>query len=304
MPQAENEAPAPHAVKPGSARAWLLAARPKTLSGALIPVIVGCALAASDHCFVWPAALACAVFASLMQIAANFVNDYYDYRRGSDRADRLGPERACAQGWISPRAMLRATVAVMVAACAVGLTLLNYGGWGLVAIGAACVVFCVLYTTVLSYLGLGDLLVLVFFGWVPLLGTYYVQAGSLTAAGWWAATACGLVVDCLLMVNNYRDREADRLSGKRTLVVLLGETFGRRIYLALGFAACACLVPLLIEGRTWAFVLPLFYLPAHYATWRRMVRIHAGRALNTVLGATSRNMLLFALLLAAGLLLG
>lgn len=304
MPQAENEAPAPHAVKPGSVRAWLLAARPKTLSGALIPVIAGCALAASDQVFVWPAALACAVFASLMQIAANFVNDYYDFRHGSDRADRLGPERACAQGWVSPRAMLRATILTMTAACLVGLTLLNYGGWGLVIIGAACVVFCVLYTTVLSYLGLGDLLVLVFFGWVPLLGTYYVQAGRLTATAWWAATACGLVVDCLLMVNNYRDREADRLSGKRTLVVLLGEPFGRYFYLILGVAACACLVPLLLEGRVWAFVLPLAYLPAHVLTWRRLVRIGAGRALNTVLGATSRNMLLFALLLAVGLLLG
>lgn len=290
-------------VPTNSARAWLLASRPKTLTAALIPVIVATALAYNEGAFRLIPAFVCMVFASLMQIAANFVNDYFDFRKGTDREDRLGPERACALGWITPSAMRIGIAVVLVAACMVGLTLLCYGGLELVAVGVACVVFCFLYTTLLSYCGLGDVLVLLFFGFVPVLGCYYVQASELSSSAWWCALACGLAIDDLLVVNNYRDRDTDRLSGKRTLIVILGERFGRYFYECLGLAACASLIPFALDGRWPAFVLPLLYLIPHTSTWRRMVRIHEGRVLNSVLGLTSRNMLLFALLLAAGLLL-
>ncbi|MBR1712103.1 MAG: 1,4-dihydroxy-2-naphthoate octaprenyltransferase [Alloprevotella sp.] len=311
-------------IRPNSLRAWLLAARPKTLSGALIPVVVATALAARDGAFRPVPALCCALFAALMQVAANFINDLYDYLRGTDGADRLGPERTCAQGWISPAAMRWGIALVLLPACAVGLAaLLGSGAWidfaeegltvdwaavgWLCALGAACVLFAFLYTTLLSYVGGGDLLVYVFFGFVPVLGTYYLQALSLTPAAWWLGAACGLLIDTLLLLNNYRDRDTDRRSGKRTLVALLGERFGAYSYLLHGVAAALVAGAVIaagadtLAGRLCA-VLPLLYLIPHVRTWRTMVRICRGRELNRVLGLTSRNMLLFAVLTAAALL--
>lgn len=290
-------------VRRNSPRAWFLAARPKTLPAALIPVVTATALAAAEGLFRLGAALLCVAFALMMQVAANFINDLYDYLKGTDREDRLGPERACAQGWISPRAMRVGIVVTVVLACSVGLCLLAYGGWWLVWIGVACVVFAFLYTTLLSYCGLGDLLVWAFFGVVPVCGTYYVQAGYLTPAVGWVCAACALSVDTLLVVNNYRDRDTDRVAGKRTLIVVLGERFGSLFYLLQGVAAYACCAALAVYGHRWAAVLPLLYLVAHVRAWREMVRIHQGRALNRLIGGTSRNMLLLAALLSVALLL-
>ena len=224
-------------VKVNSGKAWWLASRPKTLSGAAVPVVIGSALAFADGKFSWLPALICLLFAGLMQIAANFINDLFDFLKGTDREDRLGPERACAQGWITPKAMKIGIAVTMVVACAVGSTLLFWGGFELVLIGAACVLFCFFYTTgpyPLSYHGWGDLMVLLFFGLVPVGCTYYVQAGIPTVEVLVSALACGAVIDTLLVVNNYRDRQADAKSGKRTVVVRLGEPFGRYFYLSLG----------------------------------------------------------------------
>ena len=293
-------------VRPHSMRAWILAARPKTLPAAAVPVLLGCALALAEGGFRWIPALLCLLFALLMQIDANLINDLFDYRKGSDRKDRLGPERACAQGWISPRAMKRGIALITATACATGLCLLFYGGTELIVVGAVCVVFAFLYTAgpyPLAYHGWGDMLVLLFFGFVPVGCTYYVLCGGWTWQVAVVAAACGLVIDTLLMVNNYRDREQDARSGKRTLVVRLGERAGQRLYLLSGFAAAALCLGLWGDGRTWAALLPLLYLPPHVAAWRRMIRIGRGRELNAVLGATSRNILLFGLLLTLGLLL-
>ena len=175
-------------VKTNSPRAWLLAARPKTLSAAAVPVMVGSALAAADlgaDFQVLPCVL-CFLFAFIMQIDANFINDYFDFRKGSDRTDRLGPERACAQGWITPRAMQGGIVVTTLLACVAGLPLLWIGGWELLLVGAVCVLFAFLYTLGLSYRGWGDVLVLVFFGWVPVCFTYYLQTGVWT----WASVVC------------------------------------------------------------------------------------------------------------------
>lgn len=289
-----------------SIRAWLLAARPKTLTGAAVPVMLGCALAASDASFALLPAALCFLFAFLMQIDANLINDLWDYQKGSDGKDRLGPERACAQGWITPRAMRRGIALVTLAACLAGCGLIFWGGWWLVAVGAACVLFAFLYTAgpyPLAYHGWGDLLVLVFFGFVPVGCTYYVLSGGWTWQTGIFSAACGLAIDTLLMVNNYRDREQDARSGKRTLVVRLGERAGSRLYLALGIAATLLCLTLFYDGRTWPALLPLLYLAPHIAAWRRMVRINRGRELNAILGATSRNILLFGILLSIGLLL-
>lgn len=293
-------------IRTNSLRAWLLAARPKTLTGAGVPVMLGAALAAADGGFNFIPVLLCFLFAFLMQIDANLINDLGDHLKGSDGEDRLGPERACAQGWITPQAMRCGIIVVTFTACLVGSGLLFYASWWMIWLGFACVVFAFLYTTgpyPLAYHGWGDLLVLLFFGYIPVGGIYYLLCDSLPWYVLAVATACGLVVDTLLMVNNYRDREQDARSGKRTLVVRLGERTGDKLYLGLGFAAVAICLTLLIDHRIWAALLPLLYLPVHIMTWRQMVRIHSGRKLNSILGATSRNMLLFGTLLTVGLLL-
>ncbi len=291
-------------VTPNSPYAWFLAARPKTLTGACIPVIIATALAYADHVFQWQPALLCLLFAAFMQIAANFINDLYDFLKGTDRSDRLGPERACAQGWITPRAMKVGIAVVLFIACTIGLLLLHWGSMWLIVLGAACVLFAFLYTLLLSYLGMGDLLVFVFFGFVPVLGTYYVQAGTVTMDGIYCSLASGLAIDLLLIINNYRDRDTDRRSGKRTLIALLGEKFGNRQYLLTGIAAWLCCIPLAYHGHWWALVLPTLFLPLHFSTWRAMVTIREGKALNKILGQTSRNMFIFALLVAIGLSCG
>lgn len=294
-------------VRPHSVRAWMLAARPKTLPAAAVPVLSGCALAQADGGFRWIPALLCLLFALLMQIDANLINDLFDYRKGSDRKDRLGPERACAQGWISPQAMKRGIVLTAATACAAGLCLLLYGGPELIVVGIVCVVFAFLYTAgpyPLAYHGWGDGLVIVFFGFVPVGVTYYILCHGWTAEVTVVSLACGLVIDTLLMVNNYRDREQDALSDKRTLVVRFGPKAGSLAYLTLGIAAAGLCLTLLADGYCAAALLPLAYLPFHLTAWRQMVRIGQGRELNLILGKTSRNILIFGALLTTGLLLG
>ncbi len=309
-------------IKQNSLHAWLLAARPKTLTAAVIPVLLGSSLAFSDGQFKTAPALLCALFACGMQIAANFINDLYDYLKGTDREDRLGPERACAQGWITPGAMKRGIGVMLLLSCLIGCGLLYacrgqlpYHSWELVLLGMSCVVFAFLYTTVLSYQGWGDLLVLIFFGFVPVGGTYYVQAHTITADVMVASIISGLVTDTLLIVNNYRDREQDALSGKRTLIVRFGEPSGRYLYLGLGIAATLLTLWFAVRhGRDMqgdaalpfdftAALLPFIYLLAHVRTWKRMCEIRSGKKLNSILGETSRNMLLMGLLLSTAILI-
>lgn len=297
-------------VKQDSLRAWLLAARPKTLTGALVPVMIGLALAWTDaseygdDVFSWTAAALCVVFAMLMQVDANFVNDFFDYARGNDdAATRLGPLRACTQGWVKIESMKRAIASTTIAACITGLPLVYYGGLEMLLVGLLCVVFCFLYTTHLSYIGMGDALVLVFFGVVPVTITYYVQLHTCTWQVFWASVACGLVIDGLLVVNNYRDRDNDRLDGKRTLVVKIGATAAEWLYLSLGIVAVLLGVVFWLYGHVLAFVLPILYLLLHLFTWLKMRRINHGRALNECLGETARNMLVYGICVALGLLL-
>ena len=293
-------------VRTNSIKAWILAARPKTLAAAATPVLLGCALAYTDGAFQWIPALLCFLFAFSMQIDANFINDYYDFLKGSDREDRLGPERACAQGWITLSAMKKGMIITTLLSCVWGLLLLKYCGLEMIPVGMLCVLFAFLYTAgpyPLAYHGWGDVLVIVFFGFVPVGCTYYTMAHDWTWNVTIACAACGLVSDLLLMLNNYRDREQDKISGKHTLVVRFGEPAGRWAYLILGILAVGLCSFYAFNGYLLASLLPLVFLIPHFTTWREMVRIFQGKALNVVLGKTARNIVWFGLLLSLGLIL-
>lgn len=297
-------------VKKNSLKAWLLAARPKTLTGAAVPVMIGLALAYVDsgghegHAFSWTASVLCLLFAFIMQIDANFINDLFDYAKGTDDVQtRLGPERACAQGWVSINAMKYAIAVTTSLACLVGLPLVYYGGLEMILVGITCVVFCFLYTTHLSYKGLGDLLVLAFFGVVPVCITYYIQLHTFTFELFVASLACGIVIDALLIVNNFRDRDTDRLAGKNTLVVHLGAEATLQLYLFVGVLACVMGSVFWLNGRLLAFLLPFIYLFFHVSTWQEMKKIMAGRELNRCLGATARNIFIYGLMVTLGILL-
>jgi len=298
-------------IKTNSAKAWLLAARPKTLSGAAVPVMIGVSLAYTDALtfyeegtFSWLAAVLCLLFAFAMQIDANFINDFFDFANGTDDVEtRLGPRRACAQGWVTLDAMKKAIAATTCIACVIGLPLAYFGGLEMILVGIFCVVFAFLYTTFFSYRGLGDMLVLVFFGIVPVCCTYYVQLHTVMWQVFLASLACGLVIDALLIVNNFRDRDNDREAGKNTIIVKLGAEAGLKIYLAVGIGAFILGGVFWINGHVLAFIFPLIYLLMHIFTYLKIKRIYQGKALNQCLGETARNIFIYGLCVCIGLLL-
>lgn len=300
-------------VRVNSLKAWILAARPKTLTGAAVPVMIGiaCAVAMYGWCGirVVPAVL-CMLFALIMQMDANFINDYFDFMKGTDDEQRLGPKRACAQGWITASAMRSGLFVTTLLACIVGLPLVYYGGWEMIMVGLACVVFCFLYTISFSYIGLGDLLVLVFFGIVPVCMTYWLTAPptaltSIPFAVVLMSIACGLIIDTLLVVNNYRDIENDRRAGKLTLIVRIGERGGLVLYLMLGLVgtilAIVGVVLLDWHDGQWTQSLLIIYTPFHTWAFNEMRYIRKGAELNRVLGMTALNMFIFGLLASAAL---
>ena len=297
-------------IKTDSLKAWLLAARPKTLSGAAVPVMIGVALAwvdaqqYEDDPFNWIAAVLCLLFAFVMQIDANFINDFFDFANGTDDVEtRLGPRRACAQGWVKLESMKKAIALTTCFACVVGLPLAWFGGLEMILVGILCVVFAFLYTTFFSYQGLGDVLVLVFFGIIPVCCTYYVQLHEFTWQVFLASLACGMVIDALLIINNFRDRDNDREAGKNTIIVRLGAEAGLQIYLGVGVGAIILGGTFLMHGHVLAFILPFLYLLLHVLTYLKIKRIYQGKALNLCLGETARNIFIYGLCVSIGLLL-
>src|SRR5215213_274613 len=206
--------------------AWLLAVRPKTLPAAVSPVLVGCAVAGEEGGFDLVAALAAFAVALLLQIGANLANDVADFRRGADTQERLGPLRATQGGLIPPRHMVVATAAVLIAAAAPGLYLVWRGGPALAVLGLFAIVAAVTYTAgpkPFGYIGLGELFVFFFFGPVAVAGTAFVMTHHLTRLALLASIPMGCLVTAILVVNNLRDIDTDRLVGKRTLAVRIGS---------------------------------------------------------------------------------
>ncbi|MDO5570086.1 MAG: 1,4-dihydroxy-2-naphthoate octaprenyltransferase [Bacteroidales bacterium] len=282
-------------------KVWFLAARPKTLFVSMAPVLLGWALACHYGVFNFLPAIICLVFALLAQITSNFINDYFDFVKGSDRDDRLGPERAVASGAISAERMLRVTVITMCAALLLGLSLVHYGGPCLIFVGAFVALFAFAYSggpCPLSYLGLGDIAVLVFYGIVPVTFTYYVQGLNFPFKVIVSSIAVGLVGVNLLIVNNYRDVEADKISNKKTTVV----RFGRKTMSAVYLSDCvvASLLGFLVSGTLW-IVPSLLFMVVSVMLYKKLISLE-GKALNGVLGLTSFNVLIYAVLLSITLI--
>lgn len=292
-------------MKPETKKAWIDATRPRTLPASAAPVIAATAYAWYDGVLVWGAALLCLSFALLAQIASNMGNDYFDYKKGGDSPDRVGPQRAVVSGLITPRAMLVATLAVLALACCVGLGLVCYGGWQLIPVGAVIALFAMAYSAgpfPLSRHGLGDVTVFVFFGLIAVNFTYYVQAGVFTMPVLLCSIAQGLLSVNILLVNNYRDMEEDAASNKRTTVVLFGRKFAALWYLANGFISIACLWPLWTATSYFVLLLPVLYLIMHIMTYRQLVQ-RRGSELNPLLGRTAMNLLVFTLLLVVAMVI-
>ena len=287
-------------------QAWLEAARPKTLPASFSPVLVGCALAYRDGVFKLVPAILCVLVALLAQIASNFANDYFDFKKGADKEDRLGPERAVASGWITPKAMLWGTFITLGLSCLCGCFLLFFAGWELIGVGIAIAICVLAYSAgpfPLAYNGLGDVCVVLFYGIIPVCFTYYVQALSFSLLSFLLSLSLGLLSANILIVNNYRDYEQDKAARKRTTIVLFGRTFGLLAYLLNGILAVLITLPLLMDASPWLVCLFAAFSVLFAATWLEM-KHYQGRELNRTLGHTARNVFIYAVLLSVVLLLG
>lgn len=285
-------------IKKSLFNSWVEAARPKTLPASLSPVLLACVLAWCDGVFRIIPAVLCFGVALLAQIASNFANDYFDFKKGADREDRLGPERAVAQGWITPKAMLKATFLTLGLSCLCGCLLLFFAGWELIPVGIA-IALCVLAYSAgpfpLAYNGLGDVCVVLFYGVIPVCFTYYVQAGTFSLLSFLLSLSVGLLSTNILVVNNYRDYVQDKAARKRTTIVLFGRGFGRILYLLNGLVALLLAMPLLFTAPSWVLFLFGGFFVLFYTTWRELYD-REGRQLNQTLGHTARNVFFFTLL--------
>jgi 1,4-dihydroxy-2-naphthoate octaprenyltransferase len=283
-------------------RVWLRGARPRTLVAAVVPVLVGTAAAAAEGPLVAWRALAALVVALALQVGVNYANDYSDGVRGVDSAGRLGPRRLVATGLASPAQVRRAAGLAFAVAMAAGLALAVVVDLRLLAVGAAAVAAAVLYTggpRPYGYAGLGELSVLAFFGVVATCGSAYVQLGRVPAAALAASVPVGLAAVALLLANNLRDIDGDRLAGKRTLAVRLGRARSRVLFVGV-VAACFVAVALLGLARP-PVLLALAAVPLAVAPVRLVRRRDDGPGLLAALAATARLQLALGVLLAAGL---
>ncbi len=284
---------------------WWLAIRPKTLPAATAGVVMGSALAWHDGFFRVDAALVCLFAALLLQIGSNLANDVFDFERGTDTPERLGPTRVTQAGLLSPSQVKIGMAVVFVLAALLGLYLAWLGGWPIILIGIAAIISAIAYTGgpfPLGYYGLGDVFVFIFFGLAAVTGTYYVQAGSVSAAAWWMSVPVGLIVTAILVVNNLRDLENDRKAGKHTLAVRLGAR-GTRIEYVLCLVSAYLIVPVLIllniiPAFSW---LTWLSIPLAWKTLR-VVFIQEGRPLNAALAGTGQTAFVYSVLFLAGML--
>ena len=281
-------------------KSWIEAMRLRTLPVSVAGVITGTGCAIMLDSFKAAPALACLAFAVLAQIAANFGNEYYDYRNGIDRKGRAGFRRGVTEGEIDPGSMKWATFIVLALAAAVGCIMLFYGPWWLLIVGVLIMISALAYSAgpyPLSHHGLGDLAVIIFFGIIPVTLTCFLQTGSWKGLNIIipASFAVGLLAANVLIVNNYRDMEDDAAVGKRTTVVIFGRKFMSLAYLLSGVTGMFVMFPVWMELPLWSLAVPAVYIILHLKVWLKL-RQATGTALNPLLGRTAVNLLLFSLL--------
>lgn len=304
---------------------WIECARLRTLPVSLSGVIIAIGIALWQHVFNLIPAVLCILFALLAQVVSNMANEYYDYLKGTDKPGRVGPRRGVTEGDITPNKLRNVTFALLVLDCIVGLCLLPYGGWWMLPLGVLIAIFALAYSTgpyPLSYHGLGEAAVFVFFGVVPVVFTHFVQAHTIKPSMEFhplillASMSIGFMAVNVLLINNYRDVDDDREANKRTSVVIFGRKPAAAAYLINGYVAMGLLSPLwlgvlvnsifapigltnedtLVSMPLWTLAAPVIYLVMHTLTWYKLIH-RDGVSLNPLLGGTARNMLFFTLIL-------
>lgn len=283
---------------------WLLASRPKTLTVSIVPVMVGSSFAYADaHVVLWLPLLAALAAAMLIQVGTNLHNDVSDFERGADGAERIGPARATASGWLVPAAVRRAALACFGLAMLLGVYLVWHGGWPILLLGLGSIAAGWAYTggpRPIAYSALGELFVWLFFGLGAVMGSYYLQTLRL---GWnvlYVASMIGLFAAAVIVVNNYRDLDSDRRIGKNTLAVRLGRQGSRVEY---AFLLLAPYLLLLALGHLKGGWLPVLTLPWAGFLVLRFWRETPSPAFNRILAQTAQLQLGFGVLLSMGLLL-
>ena len=285
---------------------WLLAARLKTLAASIAPVTLGSALAFHDGTFHLFICLMTLLAAVLIQVGTNFANDVFDFQKGTDREDRLGPLRVTQTGLISPEQMKRAMWHTFVLAICVGFYLAWIGGWPIVWIGLLSIVAGITYTGgpyPLGYHGWGDVFVFIFFGLIAVPGTYYLQTDTVSSLSISMGAIMGMLSNAILVVNNLRDVDTDKLSGKRTLAVRLGKYFSKIQYSLL------MLLPFILPIYLWwiseneiSLLLTVFAIPLSFHLIKQIFSL-TGSDLNLVLSRTARFLIIFTVLLSTGLVI-
>lgn len=282
-----------------------MATRPATLTAAIVPVLVGTAIA-SRHGHIDVGVLTLTLLAtSLIQIGTNLVNDVADFEKGADTHERLGPQRVVQSGLLTPQEVKAGVGVTFALAAACGLALTWIGGWPILLIGILSILSGIAYTAgpyPLGYHGLGDIFVLVFFGVVAVCGTAYLQIASIPPEAIVASLSIGAIATAILVVNNVRDYETDVKAHKRTLVVRFGRQFGVIEYVLLMLVAYLVPLFLFLQHHFSVYIcLPLISLP--WAVWlSKQVASRRGAPLNPILAGTAKLLLIFGVLFAAGLM--
>ena len=288
------------------ADAWIIAARPRTLLAAVVPVVVGTSIAIYSRSFNPIAAFIALCCSILIQVGTNFVNDLYDFIRGTDKIDRPGPQRALASGLLTQKEMNIGIYFIFGLSFILGMFLVYIGGWFVLTIGVLSILTGIAYTAgpfPLAYHGLGDIAVFIFFGFVGTIGTYYVQAHEITPLIFWASIPVGALITNILVVNNYRDRDDDRSNGKKTLAVILGKSFAKFQYIFFMLISYAILFVVYFTYKSSLIVfLPLLSLPIAI---KLIIMIYTldGHELNKTLELTAKLSAIYGILFAAGILL-
>lgn len=284
-------------------KAWIYAARPKTLVAAIIPVISSILIIPNTECVKFDILCFTLIAAIIIQITTNYINDLYDYIKGADNNRRLGPERMVQSGKLNPKIIKKIIIILIILGILCGIPLAIEGGWPIVIIGLSSFLFGYLYTAgpyPLAYHGLGDVFVFIYFGLIAVGGSYYLQTGNINNNALLLGSSIGCMNVMLLIINNIRDFDSDTIANKNTLIVVLGKNFGRFEMIIMHFLAYLCIYLLSLQlNNLNIFYCLLFAFPLSISIIYDTI-YKKGRALNITLGKISTFLILYYLLFNIG----